>query len=129
MNSLRLMALCWFLFGIGSLQAAPPRKGIVYRPTPEGGRACYIDGVFAYEMPPVPKGMYGTTFGVSKTGVLTNGPREQTDWTEYLRSKGFRFERGATATYFAAQDHLVIVNTREQLAALMKWAGVAEDSK
>lgn len=115
--------------GVAELIAAPPRKGIVYRPTPEGGRACYIDGVFAYEMPAVPKGMYGATFGVDQTPALANGPRERRDWSAFLSQKGLRFERGATATFFQTPGHLVVVNTREQLAVLMKWAGVSSEER
>ena len=104
-----------------------PRKGISYKPTPEGGRACYIDGVFAYEMPVVPKGLWGATFGVQATPVLRDGPLEKKDWADYLRSKGIQFNKGASATFYAEFGHLVVVNTREQQDALLKLTGAQKD--
>ena len=100
--------------------AGPPRKGISYKPTQEGGRACYIDGVFAYEMPEVPKGLWGTTYGVPGTPLLHDGPTGSSDWKAFLQSKGVRFAKGASATYYAAFGHLVVVNTREQQEVLTK---------
>ncbi len=97
-----------------------PRKGISYKPTQEGGRACYIDGVFAYEMPQVPKGLWGTTYGVPGTPLLKDGPVGTSDWKEFLQSKGVHFAKGASATYYAAFGHLVVVNTREQQEVLTK---------
>lgn len=114
--------LCVF-FSV-SVMAGPPRKGVVYRPTPEGGRACYIDGVFAYEMPVVPKGLWGATYGVLSTPMLSDGPQDSSDWIEYLKSKGIAFGRGASATYHSQFGHLVVVNTREQHAVLGKLIGV-----
>ncbi len=105
------------------LYAGPPRKGISYKPTPEGGRACYVDGVFAYEMPVVPKGLWGATFGVQATPVLKDGPVDRKDWADFLRSKGVLFGKGASATFYAQFGHLVVVNTREQQDALMKLTG------
>jgi len=96
------------------------RKGISYKPTPAGGRACYIDGVFAYEMPQVPTGYIGSTFGVEATPALQDGPKAESDWKRYLESKGIRFPKGASATYFGAFGHLVVVNTREQHERLVK---------
>jgi hypothetical protein len=104
----------------GQVLAGPPRKGISYKPTPSGGRACYIDGVFAYEMPQVPKGLWGTTYGVPGTPLFQDGPFDSSDWKEFLQSKGVRFGRGASATYYAAFGHLVVVNTREQQEVLTK---------
>ena len=104
----------------GQTLAAPPRKGISYKPTPEGGRACYIDGVFAYEMPQVPKGLWGTTYGVTGTPLFQDAPFGSSDWKEFLEGKGVRFGRGASATYYAAFGHLVVVNTREQQEVLTK---------
>ena len=97
-----------------------PRKGISYKPTQEGGRACYIDGVFAYEMPQVPKGLWGTTYGVHGTPLLQDGPVGTYDWKDFLQSKGVRFGKGTSATYYAAFGHLVVVNTREQQEGLTK---------
>lgn len=102
----------------GQLLAASPRKGISYKPTPAGGRACYIDGVFAYEMPQVPKGLWGTTYGIAGTPLFQDAPFGSSDWKEFLQSKGVRFGRGASATYYAAFGHLVVVNTREQQEVL-----------
>jgi hypothetical protein len=48
---------------------------------------------------------------------------DQQDWIPYLRSKGMTFARGASANYFAQFGHLVVVNTREQHALLMKLIG------
>ncbi|NBV85231.1 MAG: hypothetical protein EBS01_02955 [Verrucomicrobia bacterium] len=108
------------------LRAEPAaRKGILYKPTPDGGRACYMDGVFAYNMPPVPLGMYGSTIGVKDTPALKDGPVDQKDWKDYLSQRGMAFNRGASATYFKDYGHLVVVNTREQLALLLKLAGAA----
>ena len=101
--------------------AGPPRKGVSYKPTQEGGRACYIDGVFAYEMPQVPKGLWGTTYGVRGTLMLQDGPLGSSDWKDCLQSKGLRFGKGASATYYAAFGHLVVVNTREQQEVLTQW--------
>ncbi len=112
------------LFAATSASGGSPRKGISYKPTPDGGRACYVDGVFAYEMPPVPKGMWGTTYGVKATPGLQDGPMDQIDWTGYLRAKGLTFPKGASATYYAAHGHLVLVNTREQHALLMRVLGL-----
>ncbi len=100
--------------------AGTPRKGISYKPTQEGGRACYIDGVFAYEMPQVPKGLWGTTYGVPGTPLLQEGPVGSSDWKDFLESKGVRFAKGASATYYAVFGHLVVVNTREQQEVLTK---------
>lgn len=100
--------------------AGSPRKGVSYKPTPEGGRACYIDGVFAYEMPQVPKGLWGTTYGVPGTPLFQDGPFTSSDWKAFLESKGVRFAKGASATYYAAFGHLVVVNTREQQEVLTK---------
>jgi hypothetical protein len=101
--------------------AGAPRKGVSYKPTQDGGRACYIDGVFAYEMPQVPKGLWGTTYGVRGTPALEAGPPGASDWREFLQSKGIRFGKGASATYYAAFGHLVVVNTREQQEILTQW--------
>jgi hypothetical protein len=101
--------------------AGAPRKGVSYKPTQDGGRACYIDGVFAYEMPQVPKGLWGTTYGVRGTPALEAGPLGAYDWREFLQSKGIRFGKGASATYYAAFGHLVVVNTREQQEILTQW--------
>jgi hypothetical protein len=98
--------------------AGAPRKGVSYKPTPDGGRACYIDGVFAYAMPMVPKGLWGTTYGVPGTPVLQEGPVDTSDWKDFLQSKGIRFGKGTSATYYAAFGHLVVVNTREQQEVL-----------
>jgi hypothetical protein len=98
--------------------AGAPRKGVSYKPTQDGGRACYIDGVYAYEMPQVPKGLWGTTYGVPGTLVLQDGPVGVSDWKEFLQTKGVRFGKGASATYYAAFGHLVVVNTREQQEVL-----------
>lgn len=106
-----------------------PRKGISYKPTPDGGRACYIDGVFAYEMPQVPKGLWGTTYGVPGTDLFKDGPLSSPDWREYLQSKGVRFGKGASATYYAAFGHLVVVNTREQQEVLTKLVTPAAPSE
>lgn len=103
--------------------AGSPRKGISYKPTPDGGRACYVDGVFAYPMPNVPVGLWGTTYGVYSTPALQDGPMDQQDWIPYLRSKGVTFAKGASASFFAQYGHLVMVNTREQHAVLMKLIG------
>jgi len=100
--------------------AGTHRNGISYRPTQEGGRACYIDGVFAYEMPQVPKGLWGTTYGVPGTPLLQDGPVGTSDWKDFLQSKGLHFAKGASATYYAAFGHLVVVNTREQQEVLTK---------
>ena len=100
--------------------AGAPRKGVSYKPTQDGGRACYIDGVFAYEMPQVPKGLWGTTYGVPGTLLLQDGPVGVSDWKEFLQTKGVRFAKGASATYYAAFGHLVVVNTREQQEVLTK---------
>lgn len=100
--------------------AGAPRKGVSYKPTQDGGRACYIDGVFAYAMPQVPKGLWGTTYGVPGTRILQDGPVGASDWREFLESKGVRFAKGASATYYAAFGHLVVVNTREQQEVLTK---------
>lgn len=116
--------LCLCLFLSVAVMAGPPRKGVVYRPTPEGGRACYIDGVFAYEMPVVPKGLWGATYGVHSVPVLADGPQDKSDWIEYLRSKGIAFGKGASATYHPHFGHLVVVNTREQHAVLSRLIGV-----
>lgn len=97
-----------------------PRKGISYKPTQEGGRACYIDGVFAYEMPQVPKGLWGTTYGVPGTPLLQDGPVGTSDWKDFLQGKGVRFGKGTSATYYAAFGHLVVVNTRKQQEVLTK---------
>lgn len=102
----------------------PPRKGVSYKPTQDGGRACYIDGTFAYLMPQVPKGYWGATYGVYSTPGLADGPLKDKDWSAYLASKGMAFPRGASATFYADFGHLVVVNTREQHAVLMKIAGV-----
>jgi len=119
---LLLISLC----SLSDLRAEPAaRKGIMYKPTPEGGRACYIDGVFAYPMPTVPLGMYGTTVGVKDTPAIQDGPADQKDWKDYLSQKGMAFKRGASATYFKDYGHLVVVNTRDQLALLMKLVGAA----
>lgn len=112
------------LFAATSAFGGSPRKGISYKPTPEGGRACYIDGVFAYEMPQVPKGMWGTTYGVNSTPGLQDGPLDQKDWSEHLRGKGLTFPKGASATYYAPHGHLVLVTTREQHALLMRLLGL-----
>lgn len=104
-----------------------PRKGISYKPTPSGGRACYIDGVFAYELPKVPKGFWGSTYGVRGTPVLQDGPLEQQDWSEYLRSKGITFPKGASAMYYPAFGHLVVVNLKEQHTLLLKLIGVTTE--
>jgi hypothetical protein len=100
--------------------AGAPRKGVSYKPTQDGGRACYIDGAFAYEMPQVPKGLWGTTYGVPGTLVLQDGPVGVSDWKAFLQTKGVRFAKGASATYYAAFGHLVVVNTREQQEVLTK---------
>jgi hypothetical protein len=100
--------------------AGTHRNGISYRPTQEGGRACYIDGVFAYEMPQVPKGLWGTPYGVPGTPLLQDGPVGTSDWKDFLQSKGVHFAKGASATYYAAFGHLVVVNTREQQEVLTK---------
>jgi hypothetical protein len=109
--------------------AGPPRKGISYKPTPEGGRACYIDGVFAYEMPQVPKGLWGTTYGVPGTPIFQDAPFGSSDWKEFLEGKGVRFGRGTSATYYAAFGHLVVVNTREQQEVLTKLVTPAAPSE
>lgn len=103
--------------------AADPRKGVSYKPTPDGGRACYVDGVFAYRMPIVPTGLWGTTYGVPSTPALQDGPMDQQDWIPYLSSKGITFAKGASASYYSEFGHLVVVNTREQHARLMKLIG------
>lgn len=118
----KLLYLCVFL--TASLLAGPPRKGIVYKPTPEGGRACYVDGVFAYEMPVVPRGFWGATYGVYSSLTLSDGPQDKQDWIEYLKSKGITFGKGGSATFHAQFGHLVVVNTREQHAALSQLIGV-----
>ncbi len=122
----RNAALCALLFAqaLPSAEAGSPRKGISYKPTPDGGRACYVDGVFAYPMPQVPKGLWGTTYGVTSTPALADGPTGETDWIPYLRTKGMNFLKGTSATFHAAYGHLVVVNTREQHAVLMKLAGL-----
>ena len=118
-----------FIFLLGCLLtcstawAGNPRKGVSYKPTPDGGRACYVDGVFAYPMPNVPTGLWGTTYGVPSTPALQDGPMDQQDWIPYLRAKGMTFARGASANYFSQFGHLVVVNTREQHARLMKLLG------
>lgn len=119
---LRSVLLCVVL--LSAVHGAPPRKGISYKPTPEGGRACYVDGVFAYEMPQVPMGLWGSTYGVKSTPAFADGPSGEKDWAEYLRGKGVVFAKGASATYYADFGHLVVVNTREQHAVLTRLAGV-----
>lgn len=111
-----------FCVGLGEVPAfaGSPRKGISYKPTPAGGRACYIDGVFAYEMPQVPTGYIGSTFGVEATPALQDGPKGESDWKAYLEAKGIWFPKGSSATYFGAFGHLVVVNTREQHERLVK---------
>jgi hypothetical protein len=104
----------------GQSMEGAPRKGISYKPTPDGGRACYVDGVFAYEMPQVPKGLWGTTYGVPGTPLFQDGPFHSPDWKAFLESKGVRFGKGASATYYATFGHLVVVNTREQQEVLTK---------
>ena len=101
--------------------AGAPRKGVSYKPTPDGGRACYIDGVFAYEMPQVPKGLWGTTYGVRGTPVLEAGPLGSSYWRDFLESRGVHFGKGASATYYPVFGHLVVVNTREQQEVLTRW--------
>jgi hypothetical protein len=118
-NSIRFAALSLLLASQGL--AGAPRKGVSYKPTQDGGRACYIDGVFAYEMPQVPKGLWGTTYGVRGTPALEEGPPGCSDWREFLQSKGIRFGKGTSATYYAAFGHLVVVNTREQQERLTQW--------
>lgn len=113
------IAMTVFLAGAPAFGGSP-RKGISYKPTPAGGRACYIDGVFAYEMPQVPTGYIGSSFGVAATPALQDGPKEESDWKPYLEGKGIRFPKGASATYFGAFGHLVVVNTREQHERLLK---------
>ena len=118
----RFALLC--VFFLMPAHGSPPRKGISYKPTPDGGRACYVDGVFAYEMPQVPKGLWGATYGVKSTPALADGPTGEKDWVEYLRGKGLVFAKGASASYYPEFGHLVIVNTREQHAVLARLAGV-----
>ena len=119
-----LLALC--VLWSASAWGGAPRKGVSYKPTPDGGRACFVDGVFAYEMPKVPTGLWGSTYGVPATPALQGGPSEEKDWAPHLRSLGMTFARGASATYFAQFGHLVVVNTREQQALLMKLIGQGE---
>jgi hypothetical protein len=71
-------------------------------------------------MPKVPTGLWGTTYGVPTTAALRDGPMDQQDWIPYLNTKGMTFAKGASANYFPQFGHLVIVNTREQHALLMK---------
>lgn len=119
MRFLLSVAFAVFMAGAQAFGGSP-RKGISYKPTPTGGRACYIDGAFAYEMPQVPTGYIGSSFGVEATPALQDGPRAESDWKPYLEAKGIRFPKGASATYFGAFGHLVVVNTREQHERLLK---------
>jgi hypothetical protein len=116
----RFVAALFSVLLISQTVSGAPRKGISYKPTQDGGRACYIDGVFAYEMPQVPKGLWGTTYGVPGTPLLKDGPIASADWKQFLESKGVRFGKGASATYYAAFGHLVVVNTREQQEVLTR---------
>jgi hypothetical protein len=116
----RFVAALFSVLLISQTLAGAPRKGISYKPTQDGGRACYIDGVFAYEMPQVPKGLWGTTYGVPGTPLFQDGPQSSSDWSQFLESKGVRFGKGASATYYAAFGHLVVINTREQQEVLTK---------
>lgn len=101
-----------------------PRPGISYKPTPDGGRACFVDGVFAYEMPAVPRGYWGATYGTKDTVLLKDGPADQSDWTEYLQSKGLVLPKRSTATYYPKWGHLVVVTTREKHDQLMRLIGL-----
>ena len=112
-----------FLWSAISADGAP-RPGISYKPTASGGRACYVDGVFAYEMPLVPKGFWGSTYGTRETAVLKEGPADKSDWTEFLRSKGLALPKRSSATYYARWGHLVVVTSREKHDQLMKLIGM-----
>jgi hypothetical protein len=121
-----LYLLAGFFFWYSAASGGTPRKGISYKPTADGGRACFIDGVFAYELPKVPTGLWGSTYGVPATPALQGGPLNEKDWGPYLRSLGMTFARGSSASYFAQFGHLVVVNTREQQAFLVKLIGQDE---
>ncbi|MEY5015275.1 MAG: hypothetical protein RIS92_1633 [Verrucomicrobiota bacterium] len=103
---------------------AGPRPGISYKPTPEGGRACFIDGVFAYEMPAVPKGYWGATYGTKETLILQEGPIDQSDWIPFLESKGLVLPKRSTARFYSKWGHLVVVTTREKHDQLMRLLGL-----
>lgn len=116
-------------FVLGSVHGfAAPRPGISYKPTPEGGRACFVDGVFAYEMPVVPRGYWGATYGTEDTAILKDGPRHQSDWASYLESKGLTLPKRSTATFYAKWGHLVVVTTREKHDQLMRLLGLETKS-
>ena len=103
---------------------AAPRPGISYKPTLSGGRACFIDGVFAYEMPVVPKGLWGATYGTKGTAVLQDGPSDQSDWTPFLRSRGIVLPKRSSATFYPQWRHLVVVTTREKHDELLRVLGI-----
>ncbi len=107
-----------------SLAIGAPRPGISYKPTPSGARACFVDGVFAYEMPVVPKGYWGSTYGTKDTPILKDGPTDQSDWTPYLQSKGISLPKRSSATFYPKWGHLVVVTTREKHDQLMKLIGL-----
>lgn len=107
---------------------AAPRPGISYKPTPSGGRACFVDGVFAYEMPAVPKGYWGSTYGTKDTALLKDGPVDQSDWSAYLQSIGLVLPKRSSATFYPKWGHLVLVTTREKHDQLMKLVGLEPKS-
>ena len=72
------------------------------------------------QLPPVPSGCLVRVYHVSPNSQqwLRDAPRNQIDWTEYLRSLGVIFPRGGFAAYYAPSATLIVANTPECLALL-----------